>query len=151
MLRLSRAFVVLAVLALPISAAPPDIPDWPFDVLRLRNGVVHKGMFLEENDTEVRFLVVGQAPGKATLRVRLAFHITDVAKIEKLSDEDRETLKKKLDAIDSATEAEKLEKLNHRRKPRIATRPGSAAIEKRLDEKRKLSERKTARRQTDDD
>jgi hypothetical protein len=69
-------------------------------------------MFLEENDTEVRFLVVGQAPGKATVRVRLAFHITDVAKIEKLSDEDRETLKKKLDAIDSATEAEKLEKLN---------------------------------------
>jgi hypothetical protein len=112
MLRLSRAFVVLAILAIPISAAPPDTPDWPFDVLRLRNGVVHKGMLLEENDTEVRFLVVGRAPGKATVQYKFAFHITDVAKIEKLSDEDREALKKKLEAIDSAAVAEKLEKVH---------------------------------------
>jgi ribosome-associated protein len=37
------------------------------------------------------------------------------------------------------------------RTPRRATRPGRAAVERRLDEKRQISQRKRARRDPDDD
>jgi len=112
MLRRLRALVVLACLAVPGAAAPPAIPDWPFDVLKLKNGVTHKGMLLEEKPTEVRFLVIGRAPGKPTVRVKLAFPKSEVAKLEKLADDDRETLRAKLDEIDPASEARRLEKLD---------------------------------------
>jgi hypothetical protein len=109
MLRLSRAFVVLAFVAAPVLAAPPSVPDWPFDVLKLKNGVTHKGMLLEETSTDVRFMVVGRAPGRPTVRVTFKFTKNEVAKLDKLSEEDRESLRAKLDEIDPNSEARKLE------------------------------------------
>lgn len=112
MLRRLRAFVVLAFLVGPLFAAPPATPDWPFDVLKLKNGVTHKGMLLDEKPTEVRFEVIGRVPGKPTVRVKLAFPKSEVAKLEKLADEDRETLRTKLAEIDPASEARRLENLD---------------------------------------
>lgn len=113
MLRLLRALVVLA-LPFPAIAAPPAVPDWPFDVLKLKNGVTHKGLLLEENPSHVRFQIVGRAPGRPTVLFPLKFAKADVAKLDKLSDTDRETLKSKLKEIDPSPEAElrRLEKLD---------------------------------------
>src|SRR5947208_16409381 len=102
-----RALAALALAALPALAAPPASgPDWPFDVLKLRNGVVHKGLLLEEGPTGVRFQIIGRKPGRPTVWLTVAFKKEDVAKLEKLSDADRATLKAKLEEIDPSPEAE---------------------------------------------
>ncbi|MSR56023.1 MAG: DUF1570 domain-containing protein [Gemmataceae bacterium] len=113
MLRLLCALVVLA-LPFSASAAPPAVSDWPFDVLKLKNGVTHKGLLLEETSSKVRFQIVGRAPGRPTVSFPLSFSKGDVAKLDKLSDADRETLKAKLKEIDPSPEAElrRLEKLD---------------------------------------
>ena len=102
-----------------------------------------------ERDCDIEFIVAGGPGGqhrnKVETGVRLKHRETGIvvlARERRSQSANRDEAYRRM--------AEKLEKLNHRRKPRIATRPGSAAIERRLDEKRKLSERKTARRQSDD-
>jgi hypothetical protein len=60
----------------------------------------------------VRFLVVGRAPGRPTVRVTLAFAKNEVAKLDKLSEDDRASLRAKLDEIDPNSEARNLEKLD---------------------------------------
>jgi hypothetical protein len=101
-----RALAALAVLSAPAAAAPPPQTDWPFDVLKLKNGVVHKGLLLEEGPTGVRFQIIGRKPGRPTVWLTVAFKKGDVAKLEKLPDEDRAALKAKLDEIDQSPEAE---------------------------------------------
>jgi hypothetical protein len=105
--------VLLAAIAVPVEAAPPTAPDWPFDVLKLKNGVTHKGLLLEDGPEGVRFKIVGRVPGRPTVCVPLAFAKSEVARIDKLSDQDREALKAKLDEIDTSPEAEakRLDKL----------------------------------------
>lgn len=114
MLHPFRTLVVLISLAAPIVGAPSTVPEWPFDVLRLKNGVVHKGLVLEESATAVKFKVVRRAPGKPTGSVTLSFTKKEIAKLERLSDDDRAVLKAKLDDIESSPEAEarRLEKVD---------------------------------------
>jgi Protein of unknown function (DUF1570) len=113
MSRLLRTLAVLASIALPARAAPPA-PDWAFDVVKLKNGVVHKGLLLGESSDGIRFKIVGRAPGRPTVWFTQAFSKAEVAKLEKLSDEDRAVLKAKLEEIDPSPEAEarRLEKLD---------------------------------------
>lgn len=107
--------VFLAVLVVPAAAAPP--PDWPLDVLKLKNGVVHKGLLLDEGPSGVRFKVVGRVPGRPTVTVIFRFALNEVARIDKLSAEDREILTSKLNEIDTSPEVEarRLEKLELKR------------------------------------
>jgi hypothetical protein len=101
-----RALAALALAALPAPAAPPATPDWAFDVLKLKNGVVHKGLLLEEGPNGVRFQVIARKPGRPTVWVTWAFKKEDVARLEKLSDEERAALKARLEEIDPSPEAE---------------------------------------------
>jgi len=115
MSRPMRVLAVLALAALPASAAPTSLnSDWPFDVLKLKNGVIHKGLLLEESPSGVRFQIVGRAPGRPTVKLTLMFAKAEVARLDKLSDEDRAALKAKLDEVDLSPEAEarRLEKLD---------------------------------------
>ena len=64
-------------------------PDWPFDILKLKNGVVHKGLLLKEGPAGIRFKIIGRAPGRPTVWLTLAFAKAEVAKLEKLSDANR--------------------------------------------------------------
>lgn len=103
-----------------------------------------------ERDCDIEFIVAGGPGGqhrnKVETGVRLKHRETGIAVMareRRSQSANREEAYKRM--------AEKLERLNHRRKPRIATRPGGAAIAKRLEEKKKLSERKAARRRTDDE
>src|SRR3954453_17793640 len=101
-----RALAALALAALPAPAAPPATPDWAFDVLKLKNGVVHKGLLLEEGPTGVRFQIIGRKPGRPTVWLTVAFKKEDVLKLEKLPDDERAALKAKLEEIDPSPEAE---------------------------------------------
>lgn len=116
MSRSLQLFGVLALFGLPalLWPAPPLTPDWSFDVLKLKNGVTHKGILLEERPAEIRFQIVGRAPGRPTVRLTLTFAKTEVAKLDKLPDEERAALKAKLDEIDLSPEAEarRLDKLD---------------------------------------
>src|SRR5262245_2656440 len=103
-----RALAALAILAAPGAAAPttPLTPDWSFDVLTLKKGPVHKGLLLEELPTGVRFKVIGRAPGKPTVVWTIVFRKDEIARLDKLSDDDRAALKAKLEEIDLTPEAE---------------------------------------------
>ena len=103
-----------------------------------------------ERDCDLEFIVAGGPGGqhrnKVETGVRLRHRETGIvvmARERRSQSANREEAYQRM--------AEKLEKLNFRRKPRIATRPGNSAVAKRLDEKRKLSERKAARRRADED
>ena len=82
-----RALAALALAALPAPAAPPTTPDWAFDVLKLKNGVVHKGLLLEDGPGGVRFQIIGRKPGRPTVWLTVAFKKEDVLKLEKLPDD----------------------------------------------------------------
>jgi len=116
MTRLLRALAALALAVVPAFAAPspPLTPEWPFDVLKLKNGVVHKGLLLDEGPDGVRFQIVKRAPGRPTVWLTLMFAKAEVARLDKLSDDDRAVLKAKLEEIDPspAAEARRLEKLD---------------------------------------
>lgn len=104
--RLLRVLAVLALAAGPIVAGPPPQPDWSYDVLRLKNGVVHRGLLLEDGKAGVRFQVISRKPGRPTVWVTFAFKKEDVLKLEKLTDDQRAALKAKLEEIDPSPEAE---------------------------------------------
>ena len=98
-----------------------------------------------ERECEMEFLVAGGPGGqhrnKVETGVRLKHLPTGIvvtAKERRSQSANREAAFKRL--------AEKLEKLNERRKPRVRTRPSSGSIEGRLEEKRRKSERKHTRR-----
>jgi uncharacterized protein DUF1570 len=101
-----RAFAVVALAAVPTLAGPPANPDWAFDVLKLKNGVVHKGLLLGESPSEVRFQIIRRLPGRPTVWLTVAFKTDDVQTLEKLTDEQRAELKAKLGEIDPSPEAE---------------------------------------------
>jgi Protein of unknown function (DUF1570) len=106
MSRLLRVFAVLALAAAPTLAAPPSVPDWTFDVLKLKNGVVHKGLLLEEGPDGVRFQIIRRLPGRPTVWLTVGFKKDDVLKLEKLTTVERAALKTKLEEIDPSPEAE---------------------------------------------
>jgi hypothetical protein len=106
MLRPLRALAVVALAAVPTLAGPPATSDWAFDVLKLKNGVVHKGLLLEDGPAGVRFQIIRRLPGRPTVWLTVAFKKDDVLKLEKLTDEQRAALKAKLEEIDPSPEAE---------------------------------------------
>src|SRR5262245_59579597 len=97
MFRPLRALAVLALAALPAAAGPAATPEWAFDVLKLKNGVVHKGLLLDDGPTGVRFQIIRRLPGRPTVWLNVAFKKDDVLKLEKLSDEERAALRAKLE------------------------------------------------------
>src|SRR5690348_13739011 len=101
-----RALAVVALAAVPTLAGPPANPDWAFDVLKLKNGVVHKGLLLGESPSEVRFQIIRRLPGRPTVWLTVAFKTDDVQTLERLTDEQRAELKAKLGEIDPSPEAE---------------------------------------------
>jgi hypothetical protein len=102
-----RALAALALAAAPALGAPPPLtPDWSFDVLTLKKGPVHKGLLVEEGPTAVRFKIIRRAPGRPTVWWTVAFGKEEVARLDKLSDDDRAALTAKLEDIDPSPEAE---------------------------------------------
>jgi hypothetical protein len=97
MLHWLRYFVLLA-LALPVHAQGTS--EWAYDVLRLKNGVVLKGMFVEEGPRGIRFRLVKRVPGRPTISLMCEFDRSEVAALDKRTEEERAELKAKLADID---------------------------------------------------
>ncbi len=96
--------LALAILANPCPAEPPT--EWPYDVLRLKNGATVRGLVLEEPTGGVRFRIVRRATGRPTVWFNTFFSTPEVVGLDKLSDADRATLKAKLEEIDPSPQAE---------------------------------------------
>jgi hypothetical protein len=112
---LLRAILCFALTTTSLLAAPTTLtPDWSYDVLKLKNGVVHKGMIVEEGTKAVRFRIVRRAPGRPTISLTLVFNHTEIAKLDKLNADARAELKTKLDEVELSAQAEakRLEKLD---------------------------------------
>lgn len=100
-----------------ILAAPP-VPvgvnaEWPFDELVLTNGGRFRGLLLEESVRGIRFQTVRRAAGRPTVTLTLFFNRDEVARVQRLSEEDRQRLKQKLDGLDphGAGERKRMEEL----------------------------------------
>lgn len=91
------------------SAADPVLlpSEWSFDKLKLKNGAHLKGLILEETPTAVRFQRVYRLPGRPTITVTSRHFRSDIDKLEKLADADREILKQRLKEIDPSGEGER--------------------------------------------
>lgn len=104
---------VLAVYA--VLAAPPVgvNAEWPFDELILTNGGRFRGLLLEESVRGIRFQTVRRAAGRPTVTLTLFFNRDEVARIVRLSEEDRQRLKQKLGGLDphGAGERKRMEEL----------------------------------------
>jgi hypothetical protein len=97
--------VAWAAVALAAGAAADG---WKFDVVRLKNGTVFRGLILEETPAAVRFQDVRQRPGKPTTLFSTSFARAEIDSIERLSDADREQLRAKLKELDPTGRDEKV-------------------------------------------
>src|SRR5262245_57101365 len=80
----------------------PTSPNWKFDIRRLKNGSVLRGLVLEETSTHVRFQNVRRHPGRATVVFTTLLTRSEIDRCEKLPDDERKLLKARLDELESA-------------------------------------------------
>jgi len=101
----------IAVVITSASAQPPAPPaglsNWPFDELTLKNGAKFQGLLLHELPNGVEFQSVYRLPGRPTVTLTSFFSQGEIAKIKKLSKDDRAKLKEKLAELDPSGEGER--------------------------------------------
>jgi Protein of unknown function (DUF1570) len=96
------------LLTLATAAEPGAVKSgWKFDAIHLKNGSVLRGLILEETPTHVRFQNVRRQPGRPTVVFTTLLARSDITRWEKLSDDERQLLKSRLDQLDPANEGER--------------------------------------------
>jgi len=100
---LLAAFSVCAAFGQP----PSPNKDWNLDVVRLKNGYVLKGLILEESAAALRFQNVRRSTGRPTVCMTAIVRRTEIDRIEKISDADRELLRNRLKELDPSGEGER--------------------------------------------
>jgi hypothetical protein len=102
------AVAVLLLLGLTLTSDAASQNGWQFDVLQLKTGKTWAGLIIDEGSDWIQFQIINQEPGKKT---RLSFTTTvrlnEIAKLDRLSDKDRATLKEKLNTLDPNGKAER--------------------------------------------
>ena len=120
--------VFFGVLLAPAPGAGAD-DDWKFDVLRLKNGTMFKGVVVGETATEVRFRNVRRAPGVPTVVIPAAsFSRSEIAILDKLGDKERAVLLERLNALDPTgkEEAARMDELELKSVPWVHKNDGTA-------------------------
>ena len=112
-LRSLGAFVSAVVLLTLTAYAESNLPsdEWQFDLIHMRNGKVHQGLLVAETPQYVKFWRIIRSPGRPTRRLCWSYETSDVAKIERLSDEQHHILEERIRALDPDHEKQCLEKL----------------------------------------
>src|SRR5260370_747292 len=96
-------FVSLAIVRADDAPAP-----WKFDVVHLKSGVVLRGLLGEETPRGTRFQDVRRRPGRPIVIFHTVLRPGEVARAERLSDDDRKVLQERIQEIEqNAPEAEK--------------------------------------------
>jgi hypothetical protein len=85
--------------AAALAADAPGADDWKYDVVRLKNGTTFRGLVTEQTAQEVRVLSVSRKPGAPTIFSRQLLPRAEIAGLDLLGDEDREALRRRLDAL----------------------------------------------------
>jgi hypothetical protein len=95
-------------LAAGLLAAQTGTPaeGWKFDVLRLKNGAVFRGLILEDTPAGVRFQNVRQQPGRPTVLFCTTFTRAEIDAVERLPADERDRLKARLRDLDTTGQAE---------------------------------------------
>lgn len=74
--------------------------EWKFDEVYLTNGGKFRGMVLDDLPQGLRFQVVKRHPGRPTVTLTLWLTRGEVREVKKISPEEREILKGRLEALD---------------------------------------------------
>ncbi len=90
--------LLLAAAALP-GEGPPGADEWKYDVVRLKKGTAFRGLVLEQTPRDVLLLSVSRKPGSPTILNRVEFPRAEIDRLDLLGDEDREALRRRLDAL----------------------------------------------------
>jgi Protein of unknown function (DUF1570) len=124
-------FVLWMVLAAAGFATDLRGAEWAFDEIRLKNGIVHRGILLEESPTQVRFRMIRRSPGKPTFWLTMLFARSEVDKLTKLAEADRAVLKSRLEEIDPSGQVElrKMEQLDLKPAPWLDKPDGALRYE----------------------
>ena len=109
---LPLGFASLGMFALTARAGS-SLPteEWQFDSIRTRNGKIHQGLLVAETPQYVKFWRIIRAPGRPTRRLFWTYETSDIARIDRLSDEQRHILEERIRALDPDHEKQCLEKL----------------------------------------
>jgi hypothetical protein len=103
-------FAAAALLAAIVVAPAPsrlDESDWKYDVVRLKNGAVFRGLILSETPAGLHFQDVRRHPGRPTVLFTTSFARAEIAAVERLTDGERDRLRARLRGLDPTGETEK--------------------------------------------
>ena len=90
------------------SADPPNgLSSWSFDEVTLTNTAKIQGLILSEGPDGIRFQSVSRNPGRPTVTLTSFFTKAEIARVKRLSDADRATLKERLAELDPSGEGER--------------------------------------------
>jgi hypothetical protein len=83
-------------------AAEPEggLPDWKYEVLRLKNGSIYHGLVKEETGSRIRFWEVKRPTGKPALRQWHVWERDKVARIDRLDAKERAILWQRIQLLD---------------------------------------------------
>ncbi|MCE9529709.1 MAG: DUF1570 domain-containing protein [Planctomycetes bacterium] len=85
----------------------PITKDWKFDQIRLRNGAIFKGLILEESASTIRFQHVRRVTGRPTITMTTIFRTSDLDKIDRLANPERDLLRGRLKELDPNGDGER--------------------------------------------
>lgn len=101
--------------------------DWKYDVLRLKNGNVLKGVIVSESASNLRFQNVRRKPGAPTVVIPpYTFARAEIASVEKLTEKERAVLLERLKALDPKDEMARMDDLHLQEVPWVRT--GATAL-----------------------
>ncbi|MCI0702247.1 MAG: DUF1570 domain-containing protein [Planctomycetia bacterium] len=101
------ATVGLAQPPSPPATPPAGLANWPFDEITLTNGAKFQGLILLESPTGMQFQAVSRPPGRPTVTLTSFFSKDEIAKVKRLTDDERKVLKAKLAELDPSGEGER--------------------------------------------
>jgi len=114
MARAVRGSTLIAILACCHALAqPPGAATWTFDEIVLTNKAKFQGLILAEGTDRIRFQTVRRQPGRPTVTLTDTFHHSEIAKVHRLPEAERQLLRERLAELDPTgrSEQERMESL----------------------------------------
>jgi hypothetical protein len=106
--RVVSSFSTLLLLLAPTARICADSPaelatPWKFEAVHLKNGSVLLGLVTEETPQQIRFQNVRRAAGRPTVIIHTTFRRGEIARIEKLPEDDHKKLEEHVLALEQNT------------------------------------------------
>ena len=101
-----RIVPVLLALFLPLALradTPPSPTPWKFETVHLKNGTVLLGLVTEESPLQIKFQNVRRATGRPTVIIHTTFKRSEIARVERLPDEDHKKLEEHVQELEQNT------------------------------------------------